>query len=73
MKRKDIIELQAVCGVYSMAHYFNEFLDDIYDDLPDIIDSSNLRNYLKDFICQLDDYQYKVRDTFLSVCDDDTD
>lgn len=73
MKRKDIIEIQTVCGVYSMAHYFNEFLVDVYDDLPEMVDSSNLRKYLKDFLSQLDDYQYKVRDTFLSVCNDDTD
>jgi hypothetical protein len=73
MKKKDVIELQAVCGVYSMAHYLSELLDETYDDLPDIIDSCNLRDYLKDFLCQLDDYQYKIRYTFLSVCEDDTD
>lgn len=73
MKKKDILELQTVCSVYSMAHYLSELLDETYDDLPEMIDSHNLRKYLKDFLSQLDDYQYKIRDTFLSACEDSTD
>lgn len=70
MKKKDILELQTVCGVYPMAHYFSELLDESYDELPEMVDSSSLRSCLKDFIGQLEEYQYKVRDTFTSTCDD---
>lgn len=73
MRKKDVLELQAVTGIYPMAYYFNELLSESYDELPEMIDSSNLRSALKDFISQLEDYQCKARDTFLSVCEDNTD
>lgn len=70
MKKKDLIELQTVSGFYPMAYYFNELLYEACDDLPDIIDSSNLRSALKEFISQMEDYQCKTRDTFFNACDD---
>lgn len=70
MKKKDLIELQVVSGFYPMAYYLNELLDESGDELPETVDSSNMRSALKDFIHQLEDYQCKSRDMFLSVCDD---
>jgi len=70
MKKKDLVELQTVSGIYPMAYYFNELLGESGDELPDMIDSSNLRSALKDFISQLEAYQYKARDTFFSACID---
>lgn len=73
MKKKDVLELQSVIGIYPMAYYFNELLGESYDELPEMIDSSNLRSALKEFISQMEDYQCKARCTFLSVCEDNTD
>lgn len=70
MKKKDIQELQTVSGVYPMAYYFNELLGETDGDLPEMVDSSNLRSALKEFISQMEDYQDRVRDTLLSACDD---
>lgn len=70
MKKKDLVELQTVSCIYTMAYYFNEVLGEEGDGLPDMIDYSNLRSALKDFISQLEDYQYEARDTFFSACID---
>lgn len=70
MKKKDLMELQTVSGFYPMAYYFNELLDESGDELPEIVDPSNLRSALKDFISQMEDYQCKARDTFFNACDD---
>lgn len=73
MTKKDILELQTVCAAYSMAYSLNELLDEIYSDLPEMIECYNLRNYLKDFLNDLNHYRCEKEDLLLSACDDSAD
>lgn len=70
MKKKDILELRAMCGAYSLARSLHKYLDETHNDLPETIDYYDLMEYLRCFLNSLSSYRYDTEDIFLSACDD---
>ena len=70
MKKKDILELRAMSGAYSLACSLHKYLDETHNDLPETIECYGLMEYLRCFLNNLSSYRYDTEDMFLSACDD---
>ena len=70
MKKKDLTEMQTVCSVYSMCYCLNELLDEVVSDLPEEICTDLFRDWLKNFIHDIENYNASKESMFLSACED---
>ncbi len=70
MKKKDILELRATCGAYSLARSLYKYLDEMRNDLPETIECYDLIEYLRCFLNDLSSHRYETADIFLSACYD---
>ena len=70
MKKRDLMEMQAVCSVCTLVYSLDEFFDQVIDDLPKECEATTFRASLKNFMHRLENYNESKRETFLNACED---